>query len=320
MLKLIGRRLIGAVPVLFIVSALTYAGLELVPGDPILAILGDPTTAVSSPTEEDIAELKAEYGLDQPLLIRYGHYLGRLAQGDLGRSIISRRPVTESIQQGLSVSLWLNAVTLVVSISVGVALGTVAGLRPGGFVDLLATFIAVAGIAAPGFWVAIFLIIIFAVNLGWLPASGWTDPLEDPGGAVKRMIMPVAALGFAGTAAIMRQTRSGLLEVMRQDYITTARAKGLSARVVTLRHAMRNAMLPVVTLLGFQISTLVAGSVLIESVFAIPGVGRLAVDATRNADYPLLQAIVLMFTLAALAGNLFADVTYAWLDPRIRYQ
>ena len=320
MLRFIARRSLTAVPVLIIVSMMTYAGLELAPGDPIDAYIGNPALTVVDFDDEDIARLKREYGLDGPIHIRYLNHMGRILHGDFGRSLTSNLPVTEAIKQRLSVSLWLSGVTLLMSIAVGVTLGALAGVRPGSKTDLATTFIAVSGVAAPSFWIAIFLILIFSVNLGWLPASGWSDPLDDPSGAIKHMILPVMTLGLAGTAAIMRQTRSAVVEVMAQDFIRTALAKGLTNRTVVLRHALKNAMLPVVTIMGLQVSVLFGGSVLIERVFAIPGVGRLALDATNNSDFPLLQGIVLVVTVAVIAGNLLADLAYAILDPRIRYQ
>lgn len=319
MLPFLVRRVLQAVPVLIIVSMLTFAGIELVPGDPVFAIAGDPTSGVQL-TPDDIARLKQQYGLDAPLPVRYAHYMERIVRGDFGRSLGSHRPVSDVIGERLPVSLWLAALTLVTSTAAGVTLGVIAGLRPGSLLDLGVTIVAVTGVAMPGFWLAIFLILIFALNLGWLPASGWDSPLSDPVGAARHLVLPVAALSLAAMASIARQTRSSLVEVMRNDYIVTARAKGLQRHVVVVRHATRNALTPIVTIIGLQIPVLLGGSVLIERVFALPGVGRLSFDATFSHDFPVLQAIALLSTLVVITANIMTDVTYALLDPRVRLQ
>jgi peptide/nickel transport system permease protein len=317
MLRFLATRVVQALPVLVIVSMLTFAGIEAVPGDPVHAIAGDPTSGAEL-TPEDIARLKAQYGLDKPLPARYFHYMERLVRGDLGRSLISHRHVNDIIGERLPVSLWLAGLTLAVSSTIGITLGVIAGLKPGSTLDLGITFVAVAGVAVPGFWLAIFLILTFSLNLDWLPASGWYDPLHHPRDAASHLVLPVIALSLAAMAAVARQTRSALLEVMRNDYIVTARAKGLHRRVVVFRHAARNALTPVVTIIGLQIPVLLGGSVLIERVFAIPGLGRLSFDATFNHDYPVLQAIALLSTVTVVTANLLVDFTYALLDPRVR--
>ena len=228
--------------------------------------------------------------------------------------------MTEVIGERLPISLWLNGLALAVSIVLGLTLGLLAGVRPGTRGDLGVTFLAVVGVAAPSFWLAIGMIILFSVGLGWLPASGWVDPTTDPWDAAKHLAMPVFALSLGGVAVIARQTRSSVLEVRRQDYIVTARAKGLTGRTVLFRHVMKNSMLPVVTIMGLQIAALFGGSVILERLFAIPGVGRLAFDATLAHDFKVLQGIVFLVTIAVVTANLLADVAYGVLDPRIRYQ
>ncbi len=314
------KRCMSAIPVLVIVSMLTFVGLELTPGDPLETILGTPESQIGELSPAALEQLRDDLGLSGSVPVRYANHVKRMLTGDFGRSLITRRPVIESIGERLSVSIWFNVITLVTGVGIGVVLGVIAGLRPGSKTDLAVTFVAVSGVATPGFWLAILLIIIFSVWLDWFPASGWVSPLDDPIEGIRHMVLPVLALGVFGSASIMRQSRSAVMEVMRQDYIVTARAKGLMERRVLIGHALKNAMLPVVTLLGFQISSLIGGSVLIERVFAIPGLGRLTVDATQQADYPLLQAIVLLITLAVITANLISDLAYAWLDPRIRYQ
>ena len=228
--------------------------------------------------------------------------------------------MTQVIGERLPISLWLNGLALAVSILVGLTLGLLAGVRPGTRGDLGVTFLAVVGVAAPSFWLAIGLIIVFSLELGWLPASGWVSPTSDLWDGLKHLGMPVFALSLGGIAVIARQTRSSVLEVRRQDYIVTARAKGLTGMAVIFRHVMKNAMLPIVTIMGLQIGALFGGSVFIERLFAMPGLGRLAFDSTLNHDYRLLQGIVMLVTIAVVFANLLTDVAYAYLDPRIRYQ
>ncbi len=313
------RRVLSLIPVLFFVSALSFFGLELVPvDDPIELVLG-PGAEVGQLTDEQYEALLKQAGLDGPITERYVRYLGRLAQGDLGRSRITRQPVTEMFKDRLPVTLWLNSITFVTNVALGVGLGVIAGLYHGTKIDLIATLVAVIGVATPGFWVGILSIIVFTLWLGWLPSSGWVDPLDDFGNGIKHLILPVFALGVFGSASILRQTRSGLIEVLRQDYVTTARSKGLRESVIIRRHMLKVALLPVMTLLGFQIAALLSGSVLIERIFGLPGIGRMALDATQNRDFQVVQAVVMMSALAIVVANLIADMLYAWLDPRIRY-
>ena len=320
MSKYILARLVQALPVLVLVSILTFAGLELVPGDPVLAVLG-PAQEGNQLDAEDVERIKEQFGLDGSLPERYFRYVERIVfHFDFGQSLTSRQPVTEILRERLPISLWLNGVALALSIILGMTLGLLAGVRPGTRGDLGVTFLSVIGVAAPSFWLAIGMIILFSVELGWLPASGWVDPASDPLQAAKHLAMPVFALSLGGVAVIARQTRSSVLEVRRQDYIVTARAKGLTGRAVLFRHVLKNSMLPVVTIISLQIGALFGGSVILERIFAIPGVGRLAFDATINHDFKVLQGIVFLVTVAVVTANLLADIAYALLDPRIRYQ
>ena len=318
--KFILARLLQTIPVLILVSILTFAGLELVPGDPVEALIG-PANEGNPIDAEGIERLKEQFGLTGSLPERYYNYIERVVvHFDFGKSLQSQRPVTQVIGERLPISLWLNGLALAVSIIVGLTLGLLAGVRPGTRGDLGVTFLAVVGVAAPSFWLAIGLIIVFSLELGWLPASGWVSPTSDLWDGLKHLAMPVFALSLGGIAVIARQTRSSVLEVRRQDYIVTARAKGLTGMAVIFRHVMKNAMLPIVTIMGLQIGALFGGSVIIERLFAMPGLGRLAFDSTLNHDYRLLQGIVMLVTIAVVFANLLTDVAYAYLDPRIRYQ
>jgi peptide/nickel transport system permease protein len=318
MTRYIARRIVASIPVIILVSMLTFLGQSLIPGDPIFSIL--PPGEADNLTKEDLDAARREYGLDKPMPIQYVNYMERLLQGDFGKSFRTRQPVTDMIGERLSVSIKLNLITFTVNTSLAIFLGTMAALHRGTVIDFFATSWAVLGVATPGFWLAIVLIVVFSVQLGWLPAAGWVDPLEDPVEGARHLILPVLSLGLFGSATIMRQTRSSLLEVLRQDYITTARSKGLAGKAVITRHALKNAMLPVVTIVGISLAGLLGGSVLIERVFAIPGVGRLAFDATNGRDYPVIQGIVLMAASAIVMANLITDLLYAYIDPRIRYR
>lgn len=314
------RRVMASIPVVILVSMLTFLGQSLIPGDPVLAAIGAGEAGELSALGPEFLEAKRhELGLDQPLPVQYAKYVGRVIQGDFGNSFRTGEPVVDTIGQRLSVSIKLNLITFTLNTTIAIGLGTLAALYRGSFIDFVATSWAVLGVATPGFWLAILLILVFSVQLGWLPAAGWVDPFEDPLRGIEHLILPVVTLGLFGSATVMRQTRSALLEVLRQDYITTARSKGLSGKAVIVRHALKNAMLPVVTVIGLSLAGLLGGSVLIERVFAIPGVGRLALDATNSRDYPVIQGIVLMAAGAIIVANLITDMLYAYLDPRIRY-
>ena len=320
MLRYIVRRAVNSIPILIIVSFLAFLGQQLVPGDPILAIIGEGEFAeLASGGSEALDARRKDLGLDRPPILQYASYVERLVQGDLGRSFVTRQPVGEMIAQRLPITLKLNVITFVINVVTGISLGTIAALKPG-WPDFFATTWAVLGVATPNFWAAILMILVFSVWLGWLPTSGWVDPFTDPIDGIKHMIMPVIALSLFGAATIMRQTRSSLLEVLRQDYIQTARAKGLKERNVVTRHALKNAMLPVITIVGLSLAALIGGSILIERVFAIPGVGRMAIDAANRRDFPVIQAIVLLSTVAIVVANLITDILYGYLDPRIKYE
>jgi peptide/nickel transport system permease protein len=309
------RRLISMIPVLFIVSLISFGLLYVLPGDPAIAMLGEEVG-----NAETYDSLHRELGLDQPIWVQYGRWAGRLVQGDLGTSIRTGEPVSSILLDRAPVSIYVGFAGMLVGIAIGLPAAIFSAVRPGSRLDISSTVLGLAGIAIPGFWLALILIYIFGVYLRWLPPSGYTPPGEDLGLSLKMLIMPAIVLGTSSAAVIMRQARSSLIEVMEQDYITVARAKGVLERRVIASHAMKNAMIPVFTIIGLQVGNLVSGAAIAETVFAIPGVGRAAVDAIFFRDYPVLQGAVLMLTLAVMLANLLTDLTYGYLDPRIRYR
>jgi peptide/nickel transport system permease protein len=287
----------------------------VLPGDPAVAILGE-----NAGNQQTYLALRHDLGLDQPLYAQYLTWLGRVLRGDLGKSIRTSEAVSTVLMARVPVSLYLGTAGLLVGLALGLSVAIVSALRPGSRIDSLGTLVAMGGIAIPSFWQALLLVYVFAVLLRWLPPSGFTSPFLDPWLSVRMLILPALVLGTHSAAVVMRQGRSALMEVLEQDYITTARAKGLADRSVVARHAMKNAMIPIVTVIGLQIGSLVSGAAITETIFAIPGVGRAAVDAIFFRDYPVLQGAVLILTLAVLLANLVTDVAYAFLDPRIRYR
>ena len=309
------RRLVSMIPVLFIVSLISFALLYILPGDPAIAMLGE-----NAGTQETYQGLRREMGLDDPLIVQYGRWLWRTVNGDLGRSIRTREPVAEVLARRVPTSFTVGVAGLLFGIALGLSVAIVSALRPGSKIDMLGTFMALGGAALPTFWQALLFMYIFAVALQWLPPSGYTSPLVDPWLSAKMLIMPAVVLGTHSAAVIMRQGRSALVEVLEQDYITTARSKGLRENAVVGAHALKNAMIPIVTILGLQVGNLVSGAAIVETIFAIPGVGRAAVDAIFFRDYPMLQGAILILTSAAIIANLLTDVAYGYLDPRIRYR
>lgn len=307
------RRLISMIPVLFIVSLIVFSLLHLTPGDPAQSMLGEEATP------ESIAALRGELGLDQPLPVQYAKWAASVLQGDLGRSIRSNQPVSEAIIARLPVTIELAILSVLISLAIALPVGVIAAMRRNSPVDTASTTVALLGVSIPNFFLAILLIFLFSVRLGWLSPIGYTPILEDPVDNLKRMIMPAITLGTALSAIVMRMTRSSLLEVLDQDYVRTARAKGLrEARVVRI-HALKNAMVPVVTVVGLQIGGLLGGTIITETIFVLPGIGRLLVDAIFQRDFPLVQGVVLFAALAFLFANLAVDLLYAYIDPRIRY-
>jgi peptide/nickel transport system permease protein len=308
------RRLLLMIPVAFLVSVIVFTLLRITPGDPVLVFAGE---------ERDPAALEAlrhEYGLDQPLPVQYVVWMEHALRGDLGRSLRTRQPVTQAILERLPKTLELGGAALLISISVALVVGTLAALRRNSPLDLIATGFTIAGVSLPNFYLGIILILVFALALRVFPPGGYADFATEPVDNLKRLVLPAITLATASLAINLRQVRSSLLDVLSQEYLRTARAKGLGERAVVLRHALKNGLIPVVTIFGLQIGALLDGAIITETIFFWPGVGRLAVDSIGGRDYPVVQAIVLMSALAFMVSTLAVDVLYAWLDPRISYR
>lgn len=313
MLSLLIQRLLTAIPVLLGVSILVFLMLHLTPGDPAQIMMsggGAGGGGGGGASSEAVDALRRELGLDKPLWEQYVRWVGNVVQGDLGRSIWSKQPVTEMIRAQIKPTIQLTLAGLAVAITLGVVFGVIAALKAHSWFDTLVMAVASLGVSMPTFWLGLMFIFIFSLNLGWLPAIGT--------GGVKRLILPAITLGLDAAAIIARLVRSTMLEVMRQEYINTARAKGLRESVVVVRHALRNALIPVVTIIGLQFGALLSGAVIIETVFARQGIGRLTITAINGKDFPLVQGIVLFVATVYVFVNIFVDVLYGLLDPRIR--
>jgi len=305
MWKYMIKRLLALIPVLIGVSILVFLLMHITPGDPALLMLGERAP------EEQLENLRREMGLHQPLPVQYVNWASDVVRGDLGRSLRSRRPVSNEIWQRIPNTLSLGLAAAVVAISVGIPAGVISAAKPNSWLDNILTGITFTAVGMPVFWTGIMLILLFSVILGWLPSSGmeWD---------IRNFILPTIALASVTTATITRITRSSMLDVLQEDYVRTARAKGVAERVVIYKHALRNALIPVVTIMGLQFGRLLAGAVLTETVFAWPGMGRLIVDAIRANDFPLVQGSILIFALSYALANTFVDFMYAYLDPRLQ--
>ncbi len=312
------RRLLLGIVVLFGLSALTFGLMRLLPGDPLMLFVGMGEFDSYSP--ERIEILRVQYGLDQPVVAQYFNWLGGLFRGDFGDSIALQRSVGLLIAQRLPVTLNLALFTLVLCGLSGITLGTICALRRGKWLDSTLSALTNAGITIPSFALGIFMIYVFSIKLHWLPTYGYTSPLDDLGDNLTKLIMPVLCLSLFGTAAITRQTRSSMLEVIQQDYVRTAWAKGLRERTIVVRHVIKNGLIPVITSMGMLVSYIFGGAVVIEVVFAIPGMGRLIMDGVLNKDYMVVQGAVLVVGVIVVLVNLLVDISYGWVDPRIRYK
>ena len=309
----IRNRLIAMLPVLFLVSIIVFMLIRLIPGDPVLIMLGEEATL------EVRAALRHELGLDRSIPVQYAVWVGRVIRGDLGRSIRTHQPVLEAIIQRLPVTFELTLLAMVISLSSALPVGIVAAMFRGSRVDMISTAAALVGISIPNFFLAIVLIYVFALKFGWVPPMGYTPPWQDLAANLKAMILPAMTLGIGAAAIVARHIRSSFLEVLGQDYIRTARGKGLREHRVIFTHALKNALIPVVTIVGLQFGGLLGGAIITETIFVLPGVGRLVIASIFERDFPLVQGVVLFVALVFLFTNLVVDVLYAVLDPRIHY-
>ena len=307
------RRIVATIPVMGVVALFVFSLLYITPGDPAAVIAGDLAT------DEDIARIRSKLGLDEPFLVRFGSWLWGVLQGDLGISIFTNLPVTKLIGQRIEPTVALSLSTLLVAIVVAVPLGVVAAWKAGQWIDRAVMIFAVFSFSVPVFVLAYLLIFVFSLSLDVLPVQGYASFREGIGPFVERLILPSVALGLTYAALIARITRASMLEVLSQDYIRTAQAKGLAADKVLIGHALKNAAVPIVTVIGIGVALLISGVVVTETVFAIPGIGRLTVDAILRRDYPIIQGVILIFSAAYVLINLAVDLSYTLLDPRIRY-
>jgi len=313
MLMYLCRRIASIVPVVLVVGVLVFLMLRLTPGDPAAVIAGN------SASNEDIAQIRAQLGLDKPIAVQFFIWAGKMATGDFGESFFYKKTVASLIADRLEPTLALAVLTIILATVISVPLGTLAAYRQGSWIDRLVMGFSVAGFSAPVFVIAYLLIYIFSVKLNWFPVQGYQRLSDGFGGFLYRLVLPSITLSIVYVALLARMTRTSVLEVLNEDYVRTARAKGLSPMKVVVRHALRNAAVPIVTVIGINIALLISGVVVTESVFNIPGLGRLTVDAVLARDYPTVQAVVLLFAMTYVLINLAIDLLYMALDPRIRY-
>ena len=312
MLNYLLKRLAAIVPTVFFVTIIIFGLQQLLPGDPAVILAGE------NQDPDVIAYLQKKMHLDEPLPVRYAYWISGVFHGDLGESLRIQQPVLELIEQKLPVTLELAALAMVIALVIGIPAGIVSAVGKDSAWDYIANVVALWGLSTPNFWLGILMILLFSVSLGWLPASGYVSPFEDPKGNLAAMIMPAFVLGNAIAAVLMRHTRSAMLQVLNADYVRTARAKGLDERTVVLKHALRNALTPIITLGALEFGTLLSGAVLTEQVFSIPGFGKLIVDAVFNRDYAVVQGVVLFTSSVYIVLNLLADMAYFLVNPRLR--
>ncbi|MDB4896485.1 MAG: binding-protein-dependent transport system inner rane component [Firmicutes bacterium] len=306
MLRYITTRIFATIPTLVLVSFLVFLILRLVPGDPVRLMFG-----MTPPPESEIQKIRHEMGMDRPLLSQYASFMGRVMQGDFGRSYRTRQEVSKMIQERLPRTLKLAALGMLIATLIGILSGVVAAANRGSWLDTLTMSGAVIGVSVPQFWFGMMLILLFAVHLRWFPVAGSQT--------FSHVILPAITLGLTGSAVLARVTRAGMIEVLNNDYIRTARAKGVQEGKVNYRHALKNVMIPVVTILGLQLGGLLSGAIVVETVFGFAGIGQLAVYSLNTRDYPVIQAVVLLTAVGYVLANLLVDVAYAMVDPRIRY-
>ena len=312
MLRMIVRRILLTIPLLFLVTLIVFALSQMVPGDPAVTLAGE------SATQEQIDEINEKLGFNDPLVVQYANMVKGLVTGDLGTSLYSTQTVTAALGQALPATLSLASLALIMVIVVGTVFGVLAGMKPGSTLDRSLTVVASLGVAAPAYWVGMILVIVFTFQLGWLPGSLYVPFRDSPWEWFKHLLLPAFALALAGIVEITRQLRGSLRDTMQLDYIRTARAKGMRQRTVVGKHAMKNAAIPVVTVIGLQVNVLLGGAIAVEQVFGINGLGQLAVKSVRDRDLPMMQGIVLVSVIVVTASNLIVDLLYGWLNPRVR--
>lgn len=307
------RRLLVAIPVLFGITLVSFFSVRLVPGDTVTALLG------ANYSEAQATALRAQYGLDQPLYTQYIIWMKNVLQGDLGYSTFTNQPVVEVIVERLPVTLQLALLAVILALVIAIPLGTLAAVRKNSAFDYGASFLGMFGLSIPNFWLGTILILVLSLTFGWLPSGGFVPFFVDPIANLKSMIMPSLALGTAVAAVVLRMTRSSMLEVLSAEYVKMARAKGVSERRLIFKHALKNAFVPIITVIGIQVGYMMGGSVVIEQIFSLPGIGRLALQAINNRDYALLQGTILFIAMAFVLINLVVDLIYAYVNPKIRF-
>lgn len=312
MFAFILRRLLGTIPILVLITLGVFLVMQVLPGDPALMILG------TEATPESLAALRERLGLNQPVYMQYLSWVGGVLSGDLGRSMVDNAPVSRAILNALPVTLQISVLALLLALAIGVPAGVIAATKRGGIGDTVATLIGFSCISMPGFWAAILLLYFFSLYLGWLPSSGFVRLHEDWLASLKHSIMPAIALGLRPAGIFMRLVRSSMLEAMKSDYVRTARAKGLTARAVTLRHGLRTSLIPLVTVLSVEFAALLGNVVVIDTIFGLPGFGRLIYNSVLRLDLTMMQSLVLIFAVSVIAINLLTDIVYFFLDPRIK--
>ena len=299
---------------IFLVSIISFGLLQIIPGDPVIQILGAHATATQQ------AALRQELGLDKPVVIQYLNWIGGIFHGNFGRSLVYHESVGTLLKTRFPITACLSIISLVLSTIIGIVAGVISAVKRGTVIDSIISLLANTFVAIPTFWLGIVGIYLFGLKLGWLPIEGWTSPFTNLGKSLSQMVMPIIAMTIPSIAVIVRQTRSSMLETIRQDYVRTATSKGLRQRIVLYKHALRNALIPVVTLVGMALAFLLAGEVMVETVFNIPGIGRLLIRAALEKDYLIVQAGVLAIGTSVCLANLLVDIAYGWIDPRIRYK
>lgn len=313
MASFVARRLFSLIPVLLVVSIVVFMIIHLIPGNPAAVMLG------SQATPEQLAEMEQKLGLDQPLPVQFGHWLSNVLQGDLGSSLVSDKSVSTLIAERMPATLALTIYALIISLVIALPLGILAAVRHNTGWDYTAMMVALLGISIPNFWAGLLLIIIFSLHLGWFPSTGYVELTESIWMHMKHLTLPAISLGFIQAGVVTRMTRSSMLEVLQQDFIRTIRAKGGTEKNVIFKHALKNAMIPIITIVGLNFGLLLGGTVVVETIFSIPGIGSLVVQSVFNRDYPVIQGVILLISVIYVMINLIVDLLYAYFDPKIDY-